>query len=113
MIEDISSGKITIDGKTFHSDLIIYPDGRIEDGWRRASGHQLIESDIAALIQSEPDILIVGGGVYGAMKPAKELKKRLADRGVELIAEVNQTAADAFNRMAPSHKVGACFHLTC
>ncbi len=113
MIEDISFGNITIDGKTYHSDLIIYPDGRIEDGWRRASGHQLIESDIAALLESEPDILIVGSGVYGAMKPAKALKKKMADRGVEFIAAVNQTAADAFNRMALSRKVGACFHLTC
>jgi len=33
MIESISFGHITINSQTYHSDLIIYPDGRIEDNW--------------------------------------------------------------------------------
>lgn len=113
MIENISFGQITINGKTYHSDLIIYPDGRIEDGWRRASGHRLTEADISRLLAAYPDVMIVGTGVYGAMKPDKALPKRLDDLGIRFIADANQQAANAFNRLAPSEKVGACFHLTC
>lgn len=39
-IASYSFGKITIDGQTFTSDLIIYP-GRIDPSWWRREGHFL------------------------------------------------------------------------
>ncbi|MDL1969074.1 MAG: hypothetical protein LWW97_11200 [Deltaproteobacteria bacterium] len=37
MIESYSFGSIVVDGRKFISDLIIYPDGRIEASWWRKS----------------------------------------------------------------------------
>ena len=45
-----------IDGKTYHSDLIIFPDGRIQSSWWRKSGHRLSLEDIAHLVDASPYI---------------------------------------------------------
>ncbi len=113
MIENISFGHITINGLTYHSDLIIYPDGRIEDNWWRQSGHRLTETDIIGLIQSQPDVIIVGAGIYSGMKPADTLEKKLNSMGVRFIVGSNKEAMVTFNKLAPLNKAGACFHLTC
>ncbi len=113
MIESISFDHITINGHTYNSDLIIYPDGRIEDNWWRKSGHLLTETDVIKLIQSRPDVIVVGAGIYSGMKPAKALEKKLSNMGVRFIVRDNKEAMSIFNKLAPSDKAGACFHLTC
>ena len=113
MIESISFGHITINGRTYHSDLIIYPDGRIEDNWWRQSGHRLTETDIIKLIQSHPDVIIAGAGIYSGMKPANALEKKLNNMGVQFIVKANKEAMATFNQLTLANRVGACFHLTC
>jgi hypothetical protein len=39
MIESSAFGVMTIDGRTFSSDLIIFPDGSVKDRWWRQRGH--------------------------------------------------------------------------
>jgi len=113
MIESISFGSITIDGKTFSSDLIVYPDGRVIDSWWREKGHRLSRGDITALIAAEPDVIIAGTGIYGLMKPETELRDFLKDKGIEFLAAKNKDAMVLYNQRVQSQRVGACFHLTC
>ena len=103
---------MVIDGKTYTSDLIIFPDGRVEDSWWRRSGHRLSADDIAGLIESAPEIIIVGTGANGMLKPAPGLKDILMDEGIELIPLPNQNAVERFNELSLEKRVGACFHLT-
>jgi hypothetical protein len=35
MIESFSFGRAVIDGRVYHSDLILFPDGRIQSSWWR------------------------------------------------------------------------------
>ena len=113
MIDDCSFGRIVVDGKEYSSDLIIYPDDRIEDHWWRQSGHRLSPGDIAKLIESNPDVIVAGTGVSGMMKPDNALETLLHQRGIRFIAESNQTAMNTYNGLAAKKRVGACFHLTC
>ena len=113
MIDSCAFGSIVIDGTRYGSDLIIYPDGHIEDHWWRKSGHRLSPGDIEKLIKSEPEVIVAGTGVSGQMRPDKELEKLLRDKGIELISEPNQEAIKIYNKLAPGRKLGACFHLTC
>ena len=113
-IEKCAFGSITIDGKTYQSDLIIYPDGSIQDTWWRKSGHILSKEDIKSLVDKEPDIIVVGTGINGLMKPEKDLAEYLNKKGIELACAPNHEAMEIFNRLSDSNKkVGACFHLTC
>ena len=112
-IETCSFGLIVIDGKQYTSDLIIYPDGHVEDAWWRKSGHRLSVDDIGRLIESAPEVIVVGTGVNGLMKPEVGLKEFLSENGIELIPLPNQKAIPSFNELSSGKRVGACFHLTC
>jgi hypothetical protein len=113
MIDTIAFGSIAIHGKQITTDLILYPDGRIEDHWWRNKGHQLTVDDIRALVAAKPDIIIAGTGIYGRMKPDSSLAGWLKQMGIQFIGKPNQKAAEAYNRLSPKYRVGACFHLTC
>ena len=114
MIEKCSFGSMVIDGRKYTSDLKILPDGRVQDGWLRGKGHRLTWEDIQSLVSLKPDLLVVGTGIYGRMKPAPDLEKRLADQGIDLLQAWTKKAAEAFNsaRQRGINAV-ACFHLTC
>ncbi len=113
MIENVSFGRIEIDGRTYTSDVIVYPDGRVEDEWWRKRGHGLCFDDIARLIETGPDIIVAGTGDSGGMKPEAGLKEDLEKKGIEFIAKQNDKAYKVYNDLLSEKKVGACFHLTC
>jgi hypothetical protein len=113
VIEVIDFGSIIIDGMHFSSDLIIYPDGQIKDNWWRGSGHTLAIEDITDLIDSAPETIVAGTGIYGRMRPGAELEQYLRQRGIAFFPELNQSAKETYNRLSSQQPTGACFHLTC
>ena len=113
MIESFAFGFIVINGRKYTSDILIYPDGSIEDSWRRKSGHRLSTGDIDRLIKSEPEVIVAGTGVSGLMKPEKQLVKLLNQKGIKFISQPNKEAIEAYNNLLSKIRVGACFHLTC
>ena len=113
MIDDYSFGRVVIDNKEYTSDIIIYPDGRVQDSWWRKSGHSLCIDDIVDLIDSEPQLIIAGTGSPGLMKPEKELERVLVQKGIEFRAVPSNEAMKIYNKLYSEKKVGACFHLTC
>ena len=112
-IETSSFGLIVINGKQYTSDLIVYPDGQVKDSWWRKSGHRLSIDDISELVESAPEVIIVGTGVNGLMKPDTGLDKTLSKMGINLIPLPNPEAIEIFNKLSSEKRVGACFHLTC
>ena len=112
-IESFTFGTMVIDGRVYRSDLIIYPDGRVEDGWRRRRGHGLCEEDMAGLITTEPEVIVAGTGVSGMVEPNRGLEKGLLQKGIRFLAVPNEKAVVLFNELNPGKRVGACFHLTC
>ena len=113
MIESFAFGFIVINGTKYTSDLVIYPDGHVEDLWQRKNGHRLLAFDIDRLIKSEPEVIVAGAGINGLMKPEKQLESLLNKKGIKFISGPNQDAIQAYNSHLSKIKVGACFHLTC
>jgi len=113
MIEDYGFGRIVIDGTKYTSDIIIYPDGHIQGSWRRIAGHRLCADDIMDLIASEPQIIIAGTGVYGLMRPDRDLAQILKEKGIQFQAIESKKAAKRYNEISAQMRAGACFHLTC
>lgn len=113
MIERYSWGSMTIDGRRYRSDLVIWPDGRVAEGWRRTRGHGLGFEDIADLAGAHPEIIVCGCGFFGLVKPAAGLERDLAELGIRFMAARSRAAAKIYNEWRPEHRVGACFHLTC
>lgn len=111
-IEHYSFGRIIINGKTFNSDVIIYP-SRIDSSWWRKEGHRLSIKDLDDVIKAQPDILIVGTGAYGAMKVPKETISYLESKGIKVQVDLTKNAVEIFNKLQSERKVIAAFHLTC
>ena len=113
MIDSSAFGSMTIDGRQYNTDLIIYPDGKVADGWWREAGHRLSIKDIEPLAAAGPEIIIAGTGVNGRMRPDPDLERFLALKGILFVAASNEEAARLYNQKADSHRTGACFHLYC
>ncbi|NIM59950.1 MAG: hypothetical protein GTO16_13580 [Candidatus Aminicenantes bacterium] len=112
MIESYDFGRMSVDGRTYTSDLIIFPD-RIKDSWWRKSGHNLCLEDIEDVLKEKPEILVVGTGFYGIVSVEEEVKKQAQSKGIELIIENTKKAVQSFNKSASKKKTIGAFHLTC
>jgi hypothetical protein len=112
-IENVGFGTIFINRKRYTSDLIIYPDGTIQDAWWRKSGHRLTTTDIVSLIDTHPAVIVAGTGMNGRLIPDDALIQGLRQKRIQFIGQPNRKAMHTFNTLACEQGVGACFHLTC
>ena len=113
-IDAFSFGRMTVGGRVFTSDLVIHPDGRIQDHWWRAEGHNLLPGDIAAVLEADPDKLVIGTGDSDRMSVSEDLVELCRKRGIDVEACPTAVAVTRFNDAVSSGTVVAgCFHLTC
>ena len=113
MIKSYTFGSITIEGKGYSSDVIIYPD-RVNSSWWRKEGHSLCVDDIKDVVEGRPEVLVVGTGNSGLMDVPKETRDWIQSKGIELIAEPTERACKTYNKLCEENKkVVAALHLTC
>lgn len=118
IIESYDFGVLRIDGKEYHSDVMIYPEssrggGRVDGGWWRKEGHRLDRTDLDDVVNVKPEVLVVGTGYYGRMEVPTETREFLKDAGIELCAEPTRQACEKYNQLKGVRKVAAALHLTC
>lgn len=119
MIEECGFGRITIDGKTYTSDVIIYSGGpggsdRVNASWWRREGHKLQPEDLTEVFAAEPEVLVVGQGNPGLMRVTQAAREAAARRGIELVVCKTKEACRRYNDLAAEgRKVVAALHLTC
>jgi hypothetical protein len=111
-ISRYSFGRIVVDGKSYTSDIIIYP-GRVDGSWWRKEGHNLSLDDLKGIIDAEPQVLIIGTGYNGEMKVQDEAVEALTSRGMEVHALRTTQAVELYNRLEKDGNVIAALHLTC
>ena len=112
-IDSCSFGIHIINGKSYTNDLIIHPNGKTLKPWRRKRGHQLSLDDLRELIDSSPEVIVVGTGVSGGVIPDRNLEEDLSKLAIDFIAAPNEKAIKVFNELVQDKRVGAGFHLTC
>lgn len=111
-IEHYSFGRITIDGKIYTSDVIVYP-GRVNSSWWRKEGHNLHVEDLKDVIDAKPETVIIGTGNLGVMKVPKETISHLESKGIKVHVERTGKAVELFNKLQKDKIVIAALHLTC
>lgn len=111
-IQHYSFGKITIDGKTYTSDVIIYPD-RVDSSWWRKEGHFLQMDDLRDVVNAQPEVIIIGTGYSGIMNVSDEVISNLKSMKIDMHAARTTEAVDLFNKLSDLKKIVACLHLTC
>jgi hypothetical protein len=111
-IDEYNFGKMVIAGKTYTSDVIIYPD-RVDSSWWRKEGHYLQKEDLKDIVDAAPDIVIIGRGNWGVMEVPKETLDFLESNGIKAYTEKTANAVKLFNSQPKDRKVIGAFHLTC
>ena len=111
-IESYQFGRIVIDGQRYTSDIIVYPD-RVDGSWWREESHLLQTGDLEEVVDTRPEVLVVGTGYFGHMRASPEAVAHLRSSGIEVIVERTEEACKIYNRLSESRKVIAAFHLTC
>ena len=111
-IDAYSFGSVTIDGKTYRSDLIIYPD-KIDQKWWRKSGHLLQMVDLRQITGYKPEILIIGTGASELMRIDPEVEKEMRSLNIKLIVKETAEAVKKYNKLADKDRAVCALHLTC
>ena len=105
-------GRIIIDGKTYTTDVIIYPE-RVDPSWWRKEGHYLNKEDLSDIVKAKPDILVIGTGNMGVMQVPEVTIKYIEKQGIEVHVAKTGQAVEIFNELSSGKKVIGAFHLTC
>ncbi len=112
-IDSYSFGSMTVDGRTYTTDLIVFPD-RVRSNWWRQEGHSLSMEDLKEVMEYKPDVLIVGKGASGYLEVPASTREALRAENIELIDRDTDSACIAFNEaIKEGKKAAGVFHLTC
>lgn len=113
MITDFSFGKIVVNGRTYTDDIKIVR-GQVISNWWRKSGHRVDIEDVADILDSNPEIVVIGKGSPGLMKTSASLRERLATHNIGLIEKKTSRAIEVFNTLfQEGESVAAGFHVGC
>jgi hypothetical protein len=111
-ITHYSFGEITVDGKTYTSDVIIFPE-RVNSSWWRKEGHLLQIADLTDIMSAGLPVLIIGTGFYGTMQVPKKTLEYLKSNKIEVYFDNTQKAVNLFNEISSKKPTIAALHLTC
>jgi len=111
-IESFKFGTITIEGKIYTGDVIVYPD-RVEESWIREEEHRPQIREFADIVSAEPDILIIGTGYAGVLSIPDQIRNYLTSKGIEVRVDKTKQAIELFNTLQNTGKVIAALHITC
>jgi hypothetical protein len=112
MIESYEFGRIHIDGRSYTSDVIVFPE-RVQSSWWRKEGHRLAVEDLREVVEAKPEVLVVGTGYSGLVEVPKETTEFIRSKGIELKAAPTKRAVEIYNELSKNKRVVAALHLTC
>jgi len=112
IIDSYQFGQVVVSGQKYTSDVIIFPDRVMSEGWRKR-GHELCLEDITEVLTDHPEVLIVGTGAYGLVEVLPETKQSTEAQGIKVIVETTDKACQTYNQLCHSQRAVAALHLTC
>lgn len=112
IIDSYEFGRIVVNGKEYHSDIILFGD-KTQPGWWRKEGHRLCLDDLKTILDYKPDILIIGQGTSSVMSVPEEVIQALKEKNIEVIPLDTPQAVKEYNKLHGKKKIAAAFHLTC
>ena len=109
IINSTSFRSITVDNKVFPHDIWIFVNGSIKE---RNMNHEFTIEEFEIITKDNPDVLIIGTGMYGVVKIKEEVIKKAKEKKIELIIDKTPVAIKKFNEIK-DRKVAAAMHTTC
>ncbi len=116
-IDATEFGSITVDGETYHHDVIIRLSGKVEKRRKRLSkeeygtSHIISKEEAKFVFEDGCDLLIVGAGEQGNVRLSPEASEYFDKKRCRVLLQPTPEAIRAFNRSR--EKKIALMHVTC
>jgi len=116
-VDSTEFGSITIDGETYHHDVLIRLSGKIETRKKKLSNrifgtsHILSREEAKFVYEKRCELLVLGTGQNDSVRLSPEAAAFFARKGCEVLAEATPHAVATFNR-SKGRRIGL-FHVTC
>lgn len=111
-IEEYKFGSFVIDGRKYLDDIKII-NGKARC-WSARERHILKLVDVKDLIESKPEIILIGTGASGLLQVSAEIKDEIMRKRIALYTDKTDSACKIFNEIIKKGKrVAALFHATC
>jgi hypothetical protein len=116
-VDNTEFGSITIDGETYHHDVLIRLSGTIEKRKKKLSkkifgtAHIMSREEAKYVYEKGSELLVLGTGQNDSVRLSPEAAAFFARKGCEVLAEATPHAVSTFNR-ARGRRIGL-FHVTC
>lgn len=117
-INETKFGSITVDNKKYKQVLIIDKkviernDKKLHDEF--GTTHYICNDEKKLLLSQNPEVIIIGTGVSGALKTFPEFDLEINKLGIKLIKERTLSAIKKYNKLSKTgKKVNALIHTTC
>jgi len=106
-------GWIETDCGRFESDVLVYPEGKIENryDYPAVDSHLISQEEVQRVLQDTVAVLVIGTGQSGLAALAEPAQKFLKQRGIKFRVLPTPEAIVYYNRLAEPK--AAIFHLTC
>jgi uncharacterized protein len=109
-IHSVSDDHIRIGDQVFSHTIALTAEALLDD-WPAKAVDDLSESDFAVLLDTHPEVIILGTGINNVFPP-RELVFAMARRGVGFEVMNTRAAASTFNVLAgEGRQVAAILHL--
>ena len=94
----------------YRAPLIAYPD-KIDGRWWRKDGMKFSPEDFDAIIEMQPEVVVLGVGFSAKVSVPDETRERFQREGIELIVVDTPEAVEEYNKLLQEKKVIGAFHL--
>jgi hypothetical protein len=112
MIDGYKFGEFVIDKKVYKSNVELV--GTLVKIHRYLPDHELSLDDFTSLVNSKPEVIIIGTGAYGVVKPPKTIIDFIEKQKIKVIVQKTGDACKTYNEMLKQgKKVVALLHNTC
>jgi len=115
--ESTTFGSITIDGQTFHHDVLIRLDGTVHKRKKKLSkkyygtSHRISREEAEYILEPGVKTLLIGTGQYDEVTLSDEAQALFGQQGVDLVAAATPEAIKLWNEL--QGQAIALFHVTC
>ena len=116
-IDSFNFGFIVVDEKQYSHDVVILPDGTVKErnpGKGRLGSHSIGRSEIEALTRVQPDAILIGTGINGMARLAKDAEYYLLEPELNMTLLPSPQIVKKYNQhIENGDKVAALIHVTC
>ncbi|MBN2042354.1 MAG: hypothetical protein JW754_00950 [Candidatus Aenigmarchaeota archaeon] len=110
-INSMKFGEITIDNKTYYSDMTVWWDGRIE---YREKSHVFGVEEFSKIAAKNPEMVVIGTGVEGVVNVSEDMEALANEKNIQVFVDTSPKAIEMFNAFQnEGKKVVAVIHSTC